>query len=79
MTLNEFNDNGYNTNTNGINQVGVVIFLDEDENNCHFIQWPPKMGLRVVKPVLVRHAYAYQLAMTMKLASANNETDEFEV
>jgi len=56
-----FVDSGYNTNRDRTSQLGVIIFLADEENNCHFLHWSSSKCPRVTRSMLASETYAFSL------------------
>ncbi|CDF35631.1 unnamed protein product [Chondrus crispus] len=56
-----FMDSGYNTNRDGTSQLGVIIFMADDKNNCHFLHWISSKCPRITRSMLASETYAFSM------------------
>jgi len=59
LRLNVFVDSGYNTNKDGTSQLGMIIFLADDTNRCHFLHWSSSKCPRITRSMLASETYAF--------------------
>lgn len=57
--INVIVDSGYNTNTGGTSQLGMIIFLTDDTNKCHFVHWSSSKCPRITRSMLASETYAF--------------------
>ena len=52
-------DSGYNTNIVGTSQLGVIVFITDDRNRCHFFHWSSSKCPRITRSMLASETYAF--------------------
>lgn len=56
-----FVDSGFITNADGTSQLGVIIFLADAKNNCHFLYCSPSKCSRVKRSMSACETYAFSV------------------
>ena len=52
-------ESGYNTNIDGTSQLGVIVFITDDRNRCHFIHCSSSKFPRITRSMLASETYAF--------------------
>ena len=69
-----FSDAAFSTSANLTSQLGYIILLADDKNNCHILHYCSRKSSRVVRSVLASEVYAFADAFDMAYTLRQNLT-----
>jgi hypothetical protein len=54
-------DSGYNTNSDGTSQLGVIVLLSDATHRCQLLRWSSSKCPRITRSMLACETYAFSL------------------